>query len=76
MFNTTIRLRDDQRAFIAGVVKVKATDFSEFVRLCVDQSAKAVATSIPPKTTLEPFRIRSMKQLRSDHAKAQKARAR
>ena len=53
MVNTTIRLRDDQRAFIVQISKEKATDLSEFVRLCVDNSAIAVARTLPPRSTLK-----------------------
>lgn len=64
MTNTTIRLRDDQREFIVQITKEKATDLSEFVRLCVDKSAKAVAGKIPKRKTLTP-----LKSLRKARAK-------
>lgn len=53
MVTTTIRLRDDQRAFIVQITKEKATDLSEFVRLCVDKSARAVAKKLPRRKSLK-----------------------
>ncbi len=62
MVNTTIRLRDDQRAFIVQITKEKATDLSEFVRLCVDKSASAVAKKLPKRQNL--FSTRKVKVAR------------
>lgn len=54
MRNTTIRLRDDQTAFIARVIRERATDLSAFVRLCVDGAAVAAAQTLPPRLSLDP----------------------
>ncbi len=83
---TTIRLRPQQRAFIVQVTKERATDLSEFVRLCVDHSAMAVASSIPLRIKvklnskrlsrgrqLQPMKVVSMRTLKSVRKKARRA---